>query len=105
MILKEKRLNMAGGGQLNQNNPNQMQSMGAQGGQQYSPMQPAQQPFNVNQAAAGGLQQAMQGTQQAMQGTNIGQFMNPYTQKVTQNTLAEMERQRKMAMKTKGAQA
>jgi hypothetical protein len=105
MILKEKRLNMAGGGQLNQNNPNQMQSMGAQGGQQYSPMQPTQQPFNVNQAAAGGLQQAMQGTQQAMQGPNIGQFMNPYTQQVTQNTLADMERQRQMAMNTMGAQA
>ena len=114
-----------------------MQSMGAQGGQQYSPMQPTQkqmpsngsftqmpsipmpatnqsqyspmqptqQPFNVNQAAAGGLQQAMQGTQQAMQGPNIGQFMNPYTQQVTQNTLADLERQRQMQMNTMGAQA
>jgi len=47
----------------------------------------------------------MQGTQQAMQGPNIGQFMNPYTQQVTQNTLADMERQRQMAMNTMGAQA
>ena len=93
------------GGRLNQNNPNQMQSMGAQGGQQYSPMQPAQQPFDVNQAAAGGLQQAMQGTQAAMQGPNIGQFMNPYTQQVTQNTLADLERQRQMQMNTMGTQA
>ena len=72
---------------------------------QYSPMQPEQQPFNVNQAAAGGLQQAMQGTQQAMQGPNINQFMNPYTQQVTQNTLADLERQRQMQMNTMGAQA
>ena len=76
-----------------------------QGGQKYSPMQPAQQPFNVNQAAAGGLQQAMQGTQAAMQGPNIGQFMNPYTQQVTQNTLADLERQRQMQMNTMGTQA
>jgi len=68
-------------------------------------MQPTQQPFNVNQAAAGGLQQAMQGTQAAMQGPNIGQFMNPYTQQVTQNTLADLERQRQMQMNTMGAQA
>ena len=45
---------MASGGRLNQDNPNQMQGMGKRGGQQYSPMQPTQQPFNVNQAAAGG---------------------------------------------------
>ena len=47
---------------------------------QYSPMAaPAQaqpQGFDVNQAAAGGLQQAFQGTEDAMQGPNIGQFMN-----------------------------
>ena len=78
---------------------------------QYSPMAaptaaPAQsQGFNVNQAAAGGLQQAFQGTQRAMQAPNIGQFMNPYTRQVTQNTLADLERQRQMQMNTLGAQA
>ena len=78
---------------------------------QYSPMAaPAQaqaqpQGFDVNQAAAGGLQQAFQGTQQAMQGPNIGQFMNPYTKQVTQNTLTDLERQRQMQMNTLGAQA
>ncbi len=78
---------------------------------QYSPMAaPAQTPaqpqgFNVNQAAAGGLQQAFQGTQRAMQAPNIGQFMNPYTRQVTQNTLADLERQRQMQMNTLGAQA
>ena len=78
---------------------------------QYSPMAaptatPAQpQGFNVNQAAASGLQQAFQGTQRAMQAPNIGQFMNPYTRQVTQNTLADLERQRQMQMNTLGAQA
>lgn len=78
---------------------------------QYSPMAaptaaPTQpQGFNVNQAAAGGLQQAFQGTQRAMQAPNIGQFMNPYTRQVTQNTLADLERQRQMQMNTLGAQA
>ena len=110
-------LNMAGGGQIRTMGPdnfpanvvipdaNKNVSLSKQGGQQYSPMQPTQQPFNVNQAAAGGLQQAMQGTQAAMQGPNIGQFMNPYTQQVTQNTLADLERQRQMQMNTMGAQA
>ena len=46
--------------------------------------------FNVNQAAAGGLQQAMQGTQRAMAGPNIGQFMNPYTSMVTGALLATL---------------
>ena len=76
---------------------------------QYSPMAaPAQaqpQGFDVNQAAAGGLQQAFQGTEAAMQGPNIGQFMNPYTKQVTQNTLTDLERQRQMQMNTLGAQA
>ncbi len=74
---------------------------------QYSPMAAPAQPqgFNVNQAAAGGLQQAFQGTQRAMQGPNIGQFMNPYTKQVTQNTLTDLERQRQMQMNTLGAQA
>ena len=71
---------------------------------QYAPLSP-QGSFNVNQAAAGGLQQAMQGTQQAMAGPNIGQFMNPYTGMVTGQTLNDLERQRQMAVNTTGAQA
>ena len=71
---------------------------------QYAPLAP-QGNFNVNQAAAGGLQQAMQGTQQAMAGPNIGQFMNPYTNMVTANTLSDLETQRQMAANTTGAQA
>jgi hypothetical protein len=61
--------------------------------------------FNVNKAAAGGLQQAMQGTQRAMAAPNIGQFMNPYTSNVTDQTLASLERQRQMQANTTGAQA
>lgn len=68
---------------------------------QYAP----QGNFNVNQAAAGGLQQAMQGTQAAMAGPNIGQFMNPYTNMVTGQTLDSLERQRQMQANTTGAQA
>lgn len=68
-----------------------------------APAQP--QGFNVNQAAAGGLQKAFQGTEAAMQAPNIGQFMNPYTRQVTQNTLTDLERQRQMQMNTLGAQA
>ena len=71
---------------------------------QYAPLAP-QGNFNVNQAAAGGLQQAMQGTQRAMAGPNIGQFMNPYTSMVTGQTLSDLERQRQMAVNTTGAQA
>lgn len=73
-----------------------------QGG--YAPLAP-QGNFNVNQAAAGGLQQAMQGTQRAMAGPNIGQFMNPYTNMVTGQTLDSLERQRQMQANTTGAQA
>jgi hypothetical protein len=73
-----------------------------QGG--YAPLAP-QGDFNVNKAAAGGLQQAMQGTQRAMAGPNIGQFMNPYTNMVTGQTLDSLERQRQMQANTTGAQA
>lgn len=71
---------------------------------QYAPLAPTSG-FNVNQAAAGGLEQAFRGTQQAMQGPNVGQFMNPYTSMVTGQTLSDLERQRQMAMNTTGAQA
>ena len=71
---------------------------------QYAPLTP-QGNFNVNQAAAGGLQQAMQGTQRAMAGPKIGQFMNPYTNTVTGQALSDLERQRLMQQNQIGAQA
>lgn len=74
------------------------------GGAMAAPLAP-QGNFNVNQAAAGGLQQAMQGTQAAMAGPNIGQFTNPYTNMVTGQTLDSLERQRQMQANTTGAQA
>lgn len=81
----------------------QPQAMPQQG--QFAPMAPQGQ-FNVNQAAAGGLQQAMQGTQRAMQGPlNIGAYANPYTSAVIDRTQQDIERQRQMAMNTLGAQA
>jgi len=81
----------------------QPQAMPQQG--QFAPMAPQGQ-FNVNQAAAGGLQQAMQGTQQAMQGPlNVGAYANPYTSAVIDRTQQDIERQRQMAMNTLGAQA
>lgn len=71
---------------------------------QYAPLSP-QGGFNVNQAAAAGLQQAFQGTQQAMAGPNISQFMNPYTSMVTGQTLSDLERQRQMQINELGARA
>jgi hypothetical protein len=62
--------------------------------------------FNVNQAAAGGLQQAMQGTQQAMQGPlNVGAYANPYTSAVIDRTQQDIARQQEMAQNQLGAQA
>ena len=75
----------------------------AQAGATY---QPAPQPFNVNQAAAGALQGAIGGTQAAMQSPlNVGAYMNPYQQEVIDRTQQDIERQRQMAMNTLGAQA
>jgi hypothetical protein len=79
-------------------------AVGATTGSPYQPLAP-QGDFNVNQAAAGGLQQAMQGTQAAMAGPNVGAFMNPYTSMVTGTALNDLERQRQMAANTTGAQA
>jgi len=78
--------------------------------------------FNVNQAAAGGLQQAMQGTQQAMgyrpqqvgaagynpaqiAGQNLGAYTNPYESQVVQQSLGDLERSRQMQQNLGGAQA
>ena len=66
----------------------------------------AQQPTNVNQAAAQGLGNAMNFTNQAMGGPlNVGAFNNPYQQQVIDNTAQDIERQRQMAINNLGAQA
>lgn len=60
---------------------------------------------NVYQQSAGAYNAALGGTGAAMAGPNMGQFMNPYTQAVTNRSLADLERQRQMQMNTLGAQA
>jgi hypothetical protein len=96
---------------------------GGNRGQQYGqrPLAP-QGSFNVNQAAAGGLQQAMQGTQQAMgfqpqqvgaatynpaqiAGSNLGAYTNPYENQVVGQALGDIERSRLMQQNQLGAQA
>ena len=59
----------------------------------------AQSGFNVNQAAASGLQDAFDGTRRAI--GNTGMFTNY----VTDRTLADLERQRQMQQNQMGAQA
>ena len=88
---------------------------------QYAPLTP-QGNFNVNQAAAGGLQQAMQGTQQAMgfqpqqvgaagynpaqiAGQDLSAYTNPYENQVVQQSLGDLERSRQMQQNVGGAQA
>lgn len=66
--------------------------------------QAVQQPSVYNQSA-GAYNAALGGTAAAAAGPNIGQFMNPYTDMVTGNTLQDLERQRQMATNTMGAQA
>lgn len=91
------------------------------GGAMAAPLAP-QGNFNVNQAAAGGLQQAMQGTQAAMgfrptavrptgynagqlAGTDLGAYTNPYETQVVDQSLADLERTRLMQQNQLGAQA
>lgn len=76
-----------------------------------------QQPWNVNTAAAGGLQSAMAGTQQAMgfrpRGVSAGQlsstdltpYTNPYENQVVQGALGDIERTRLMQQNQIGASA
>lgn len=99
---------------------------------QYAPLA-ATGNFNVNQAAAGGLQQAMQGTQagmayqpQAIQapqaqagptvsaqniqagqvaGRDLSAYTNPYETQVVNQSLADLERNRLMQQNQLGAQA
>ena len=65
---------------------------------QFAPLTP-QGPFNVNQASAAALQQAMQGTQRAIGDTGM------YTGFVSDMTLADLERQRQMQQNQIGMQA
>ncbi len=68
--------------------------------------QPPQQGFNVNNAAATGMQNSMAATDNMMSGPlNVGAFNNPYQQQVVDNTQQDIERQRQMTMNTLGAQA
>jgi hypothetical protein len=90
-------------------------------GGRYAPLAP-QGGFDVNQAAAGGLQQAMQGTQQAMgyqpqqinaagynpaqiAGQDLSAYTNPYENQVVKQSLRDIERSRQMQQKVGGAQA
>ena len=94
---------------------------------QYAPLAP-QGSFNVNQASAGALQQAMQGTQAGMgyrpqavlptgyqasqmgpagqvAGANLSAYTNPYESQVVQQSLSDLERSRLMQQNQLGAQA
>ena len=73
--------------------PNPMTGMMA------TPPQPTQGNFNVNQAAASGLQDAFDNTRRAI--GNTGAFTNY----VTDRTLSDLERQRQMQQNEIGAQA
>ena len=71
--------------------------------------------FNVNTAAAGGIQQAGMGTQGelgyrpmaigAPSQANLQQYTNPYETQVVNQSLADLERSRLMAQNVGGAQA
>tara|TARA_R110000787_G_scaffold12816_3_gene41016 strand:- start:585 stop:1550 length:966 start_codon:yes stop_codon:yes gene_type:complete len=70
--------------------------------------------FNVNQAAAGGLQQAMLGTQAGMgykpkvgqiARRDLSRYTNPYETQVVDQSLADLERSRLMQQNQMSAQA
>jgi hypothetical protein len=71
--------------------------------------------FNVNQAAAGGIQQAGMGAAQGMNyrpmaitapsQAGLQQYTNPYESQVVQQSLDDLERSRLMAQNVGGAQA
>jgi hypothetical protein len=71
--------------------------------------------FNVNQAAAGGIQQAGMGAAQGMNyrpmaitaptQAGLEQYTNPYETQVVNQSLADLERSRLMAQNVGGAQA
>jgi len=102
-----------GGGAVGQPMPNPTQG-------QFAPLAPQSQ-FNVNQAAAGGLQQAMMGTQAGMGfqpittraiGYNpaqasryISQYQNPYESQVVGAAMRDIEQQQQQSLNQLGAQA
>ena len=68
--------------------------------------QPTNAGFNVNNVLASGLQNAMGATTGAIYNPlNVGAFNNPYQQEVIDNTQADIERQRQMAINNMGAGA
>ena len=88
---------------------------------QYAPLAPQGQ-FNVNQAAAGALQQAMGATQQGLgftpmgirptayrpsqiAGTSLAPYTNPYESQVVQQTLRDIGTAQEQALNLQGAQA
>lgn len=83
-------------------------AMGGKGGGNIAPTAG----FNVNQAAAGGLQQAMLGTQAAaggytpatVAGRDLSAYTNPYENQVVQQSLGDIERSRQMAQEQAQAQ-
>jgi hypothetical protein len=94
---------------------------GKGGGQAVAPLAPTAG-FNVNQAAAGALQQAMGATQQGLgftpmgisaqtyqpaqiAGTSLSPYTNPYESQVVEQSLADLERSRQMQQNIGGAQA
>ena len=69
-------------------------------------VQPTNAGFNVNNVPASGLQNAMGATTGAIYNPlNVGAFNNPYQQEVIDNTQADIERQRQMAINSMGAGA
>ncbi|HCI02592.1 MAG TPA: hypothetical protein DE276_05270 [Oceanospirillaceae bacterium] len=77
-----------------------MAGQGGKGGGQ------PQQPFNVNTAAATGLNNALGATTGLLGGPlEVGAFNNPYQDEVVGTIQDDIERQRQMAMNTIGAQA
>lgn len=90
-------------------------------GAQYAPLAPQGQ-FNVNQAAAGALQQAMGATQQGLgftpmgirptayrpsqiAGTSLAPYTNPYESQVVQQTMRDIGTAQEQALNLQGAQA
>jgi len=88
---------------------------------QYAPLAPQGQ-FNVNQAAAGALQQAMGATQQGLgftpmgirptayrpsqiAGTSLAPYTNPYESQVVQQTMRDIGSAQEQALNLQGAQA
>ena len=82
--------------------------MAGQGGKGSGEVQPPvpSPGFNVNQAAATGLQRSMGSTDRAMTGPlNVSAFNNPYQQQVVDTVQNDIERQRQLANQNLAARA